>query len=246
MCGRATLTVSAEEIAEIFDVDPIDIGPPRFNLAPTQALVTVRAATREGDPRSLALVRWGLIPWWAKAEKAKKIGARCVQARAETAPSSPAYRDAFKRQRCLVVVDGFYEWKTLPDGRRVPYHVRRSGRAPFAIAGLWDRWKTEGAPIESAAVLTTPARGELATVHDRMPLVLPPEQWTAWLDGDADEAQTLLRGSSPAPRSTDDDLVIVPVSTWVNDAKHDDPACIAPADPETVLLGIKPKRRARA
>ena len=240
MCGRATLAVSAEEIAEIFDVDPIDIGPPRFNLAPTQALVTVRSTDRETKSRHLEIVRWGLIPWWAKAEEARKIGARCVQARAETAPASPAFRDAFKRQRCLVVVDGFYEWKTLPDGRRLPYHVRRSSRAPFAIAGLWDRWKTDASHVESGTVLTTPARGELASVHDRMPLVLARPQWSDWLAGDVDEAKLLLR------EGTVDDLVIVPVSTWVNDVKHDDPTCIEPADPEQVLLGIKPRKRARA
>ena len=240
MCGRATLAVSAEEIAEIFDVDAIDIGPPRFNLAPTQALVTVRSTEREGRSRRLALVRWGLIPWWAKAEEAKKIGARCVQARSETAPSSPAYRDAFKRQRCLVVVDGFYEWKTLPDGRRVPYHVRRSGGAPLAIAGLWDHWRTEDSRIESGTVLTTPARGALASVHDRMPLVLPREQSDGWRAGDVEEARKLLREGST------DGLVVVPVSTHVNDVKHDDPECIVPANPAQVLLGIKTKKRARS
>ena len=227
MCGRATLTVPAEEIAAMFDVDAIDIGPPRFNLAPTQPLLTVRAG---GDQRALALVRWGLIPWWAKADEAKRIGARCVQARSETAQTSPAYRDAFKKHRCLVVVDGFYEWQSLPDGKRVPFHVRRADRRPFAIAGLWDRWRTDGTVpanredhVESGSVLTTRARGELAAVHDRMPLVLAPDAWETWLRAGPDEARALLKGG-------DDDLVVVPVSTWVNDVKHDDATCVAPEE----------------
>jgi putative SOS response-associated peptidase YedK len=241
VCGRATLSSPAEDIAELFDVDPIDIGPPRFNIAPTQPMVTVRASAAGGSEsdasRKLAVVRWGLIPWWAKPEESKKVAARCIQARAETVRRAPAFRDAFRRHRCLVVVDGFFEWKTLPDGKRVPHHVRRSHAKPFAIAGVWDSWTpppADGAPrdrIESCAVLTTPSGGSLATIHDRMPLVLEGEHdWDSWL-GTEEEAERLLEQSPAILEERARDLVMVPVSTWVNDVRHDDPRCIEPSEP---------------
>ena len=176
MCGRATLSSPAEDVARLFDVDPIDIGPARFNIAPTQPILTVRARRRSPEASSdesdqeraigdhdpsggthvagqrageLAIVRWGLIPWWAKPDEAKRIASKCIQARVETAAKSPAFRDALKRHRCLVVVDGFFEWKTLSDGRRVPHHIRKSQNGPFAIGAVWDSWRpppSEGAP----------------------------------------------------------------------------------------------------
>ena len=264
MCGRATLSSPAEDVARLFDVEPIDIGAARFNIAPTQPILTVRAvpAIRSGtsarktspaeageasdeergaddhDPsrgtavaRELAIVRWGLIPWWAKPDEAKKIASKCIQARVETAPRSPAFRDAFKRQRCLVVVDGFFEWKTLDDGRRVPHHIRKSQHGPFAIAAVWDSWRPpvaeDASPdakkperIESCAVLTTRAAGPMRNLHDRMPLVLSPDEWSAWLGGAPAEAARLLE--------QDRGLVAVPVSRWVNDVRHEGPRCIEP------------------
>jgi len=259
MCGRATLSSPAEEVARLFDVDPIDIGPARFNIAPTQPILTVRArrepahdqpdearGTGDHDPapgtgvaRELAIVRWGLIPWWAKPEEAKKIASKCIQARVETAPRSPAFRDAFKRHRCLVVVDGFYEWKTLPDGRRVPHHIRRSQREPFAIGAVWDSWRpplAKGTPpdapkperIESCAVLTTRAAGRIKPLHDRMPLLLSRDEWAVWLGGSADEAVRLLEQNEADLEARARDLIAVPVSTWVNNVRHEDPRCIEP------------------
>lgn len=251
VCGRAILTSPAEDVARLFEVAPIDLGAPRFNVAPTQPILTVRArhappteSDERGEarplarPRELALVRWGLIPWWAKPGEAKKIGSRCVQARAETATRAPAFRDAFRRHRCLVVVDGFYEWKTLDDGRRVPHLVRQSRQEPLAIAGLYDSWRPArsedaGAAkperIESAAVLTTPAGGAIRDLHDRMPLVLPASEWDTWLGGTADEAARLLEPDQAALDARAGDLSAVAVSTWVNDVRHDDPRCIEPA-----------------
>ncbi len=222
MCGRATLTTPADEVARLFDVDPVDLGPPRFNIAPSQPMTTVRD---EAGKRALAVVRWGLVPWWAKPDEVKSIASRCVQARAESAPRSPAFRDAFQHRRCLVVVDGFFEWKTLPDGRRVPHHVKQSGRRAFAIAGLWETWHTDEQRIESCAVITTRAGGPMRELHDRMPLVLAPEEWDGWLHGSADDAATLLVAND----ARGDGLVATPVSTWVNDVRHDDPRCIEPA-----------------
>jgi putative SOS response-associated peptidase YedK len=277
VCGRATLSSPAQDIATLFDVEPIDIGPARFNIAPTQPILTVRArrsaAGETGDlepstphdphagtpvARELSLVRWGLIPWWAKPDEAKKIASRCIQARAETAPRTPAFRDAFRRHRCLVVVDGFFEWKTLPDGRRIPHLVRHGhGKgAPFAIAGLWDRWRPrkadgppdkettpqsslehEGERIESCAVLTTRAGGSIRDLHGRMPLVLPREHWDTWLVGNAEEAARLLEPEQATLDARADELVVIPVSTWVNDVRHDDPRCIEPAPIVSAVAG---------
>lgn len=250
MCGRATLTSPAEEVAEIFDALPIDIGPARFNVAPSQPVVTVRSSSsppphdrKEGKPpHELAMMRWGLIPWWAKPEEAKRIGSRCIQARAETAPGAPAFRDAFKRHRCLVVFDGFFEWKTMPDGKRVPHHIRRSNRAPFAVAGLWDTWHPQNddhlaphehppdAPdvVQSCAVLTTHAAGAVRAIHTRMPLILTPDQWDTWLEGTPEDAAKLLSLDKAKRAETVRELVVVPVSTWVNNVKHEDARCIEP------------------
>lgn len=241
MCGRATLSSPAENVASLFDVDPIDIGPARFNIAPTQPILTVRERRTDivdaPARRELALVRWGLIPWWAKPEEAKRVGSKCIQARAETAPRSPAFRDAFRRHRCLVIVDGFFEWKTLPDGRRIPHLVKRTQRAPFAIAGLWDSWRSnasnENAPdatkIESCAVVTTRAGGSLRDLHDRMPLVLAADEWSRWLSGSEAEAARLLEQNASILDERARDLVAVPVSTWVNNVRNDDARCIEPA-----------------
>jgi putative SOS response-associated peptidase YedK len=222
MCGRATLTSPIEDVVELFGAAAIDVGPPRFNIAPGQPILTVRRGVQ--SQRELVLLKWGLVPRWAKAEEAKKLGGRCIQARAESVLTAPAFRDAFKEHRCLVVVDGFYEWKTLRDGRRVPHHVRPSSSSKlFAIAGLWDRWKTpEGEVIETCAVVTTTAQGKIRDLHDRMPLVVGRNGWTTWLEGSTSDATALLS------RSGGSDLDVVAVSPWVNDVRHDDARCLEP------------------
>jgi putative SOS response-associated peptidase YedK len=223
MCGRATLTTSVEEVAEVIGALPLEgpgLGGPKFNLAPSMPMLVVRPTRKH--PRTMELARWGLIPWWAKKEEAKKLGSRFVQARIETIGTTAAYRDAFKRHRCLVIVDGFYEWKTLGDGTRAPHHVRRDDRKPFAIAGVWDTWTSPetGEIIESCAVVTTEAKGPIATLHDRMPLVVAPNAYDAWLAGTPEEAAN-VDAVTPS-------LVTVPVSTWVNSVRHDDARCIEP------------------
>ncbi len=219
MCGRATLVTDTAEIAELLGAAPIDVGPPRFNLAPTLPMVIVRETKDRG--REMALARWGLIPHWAKEAEAKKIGSRCVQARVESVARSPAFRDAFRARRCLVIVDGFYEWKTLEGGERRPHHVRREDRRPFAIAGLWESWRSkEGTIVESCAVVTTEAQGKIREIHDRMPIVVASDAYDTWLSGPSDQAVAI------APATPE--LVAVPVSRWVNDARHDDPRCLEP------------------
>src|SRR5215472_9933854 len=173
MCGRATLTASGDDLREAFDLAETPSFPARFNIAPTQPIAVIRS------PRRLEWLRWGLVPPWARDVRE---GNRFINARVETAPTLPVYRDAFASQRCLVVVDGFYEWRGKGPGRR-PFHLRRPDKKPFALAGLWARWVSrDGEVVESCTVLTTDAKGVVADLHDRMPVVLEPGFYGAWLD----------------------------------------------------------------
>jgi len=209
MCGRATLVTAIDSIAEQLGVEPIPEakGPPRYNLAPgTPALVL----KEEG----LAMLDWGLRPFWSKKPY--------IQARAETVASK--FGDAFASRRCLMIVDGFYEWSSPPEGKRQPHHVHLPDGRVFCIAAVW-----EGS---SFAVLTTEARGAIASIHDRMPLIVSPADRRAWLAGSPDEARAVL---GHAPRS---DLAVTPVSMRVNDVKNDDPGCLAPAGSDPGQIGL--------
>jgi putative SOS response-associated peptidase YedK len=220
MCGRATLITPVDEIAETFGVDAIPIGPPRFNIAPGTDLLVIRTETAH-KKRELALLRWGLVPAFAKD---RKIGHRLVQARAETLTKVNTFKFAFEKRRCLVVVDGFYEWSG--EGKaRTPHYVHLPDRRPFSMAGLWERWTSpDGEVLETCAVVTTPARAGIRDLHDRMPLVLEERDREPWLTGTADDAKRLI-GASSAHDEVARKLVLDPVSTWVNDVRHDDPRC---------------------
>jgi len=254
MCGRTTLVTSVEEIAEIFGVSPtIPPQPPRYNIAPGQDMVVVRAAlsSSPSSSRELALLHWGLVPWWTKGqEEAKRIAYRCINARSETAPTAPAFRDAFKARRCLVVVDGFYEWKTVPPaptgrvtkgGRpivgkptKMPEHIRRPEGGVFTLAGLWDRWKSpEGEVVESCTILTTPSHGAIVSLHDRMPLIVAEADRDKWLTS-LEGAGELLGAAEATQEARARELVIIPVSRRVNDVKNDDPSCLGPPEAETL------------
>lgn len=226
MCGRATLTCDVEEIAEVFGVSPIPVGPPRFNIAPGQDVAVIRNArpsstSQGGGGRELALVRWGLVPWWAKDTK---VSGKTLQARAETVEKAPAFRDAFAKNRCLFVVDGFYEWSGKGKARQ-PHHVRLASGSPFAIAAIWDSWNgPDGARLETCAVVTTSSRGPIERLHDRMPLVLDADARDRWLSTSTADARAALDSAASL------ELVVIPVSTWVNDVRHDEPRCLEPPD----------------
>ncbi|HNZ97411.1 MAG TPA: SOS response-associated peptidase [Thermoanaerobaculia bacterium] len=222
MCGRYTLTASGQIVAEAFGLAQVPALAPRYNIAPTQLVPIVRAA--RGGGRELATVRWGLVPSWAKEAA---IGNRLINARGETLAEKPAFRDSFRRRRCLIVADGFYEWQAV-GRRKQPWHFRRPDGAPFAFAGLWARWRDPaGGDLESCAIVTTAANALLAPVHDRMPVLLDPEGTATWLAASS-PGERLSELLVPAPPAT---LMGTPVQLLVNDPRHDAPDCLLPLAP---------------
>ena len=221
MCGRFTLRASASVIAAQFGLFEVEPFASRFNIAPTQLVAVVRSAP-DGPPaeRELAKVRWGLIPSWAKDPA---IGNRMINARAETVHEKPAFRAAFRRRRCLVVADGFYEWQRS-GGRKQPYFVRMNDDRPFAFAGLWESWKgPDGASIESCTLLTTEPNELMEPIHDRMPVILAADDYSLWLDPEVQQPGPLVPLLEPF---SSDRMTAYPISTHVNSPRHDDPRCI--------------------
>jgi putative SOS response-associated peptidase YedK len=222
MCGRYTLTSPGEVVAEIFELVDVPEVLPRYNLAPTQEAAVVRIPAPEA-PRSLALLRWGLIPAWAKDPA---IGNRMINARAESAAEKPAYRDSFRRRRCLVPADGFYEWKRQGKHKQ-PHLIRRRDRLPFAFAGLWSSWRSPEHPaaVETFTILTTDPNDLMRGLHDRMPVILDRRDFAAWLDPGHRDAAALQALLVPAPEEA---WEAIPVSTRVNSPAHEAPDCIEP------------------
>jgi putative SOS response-associated peptidase YedK len=222
MCGRTALTASPTDLRDAFGLDDVPELQAHYNVPPSRPVGVVRVI-RGSSQRKLDELRWGLVPTWAKDPK---IGHRLALARAETVTTTGAFRDSFRWRRCLVAVDGFYEWQRQGHGPSAPFFVRRPDRRPFALAGLWSRWVSpDGEVIESCAIVTQASRPPLDSIHDRMPLVLEPAVWDAWLDPqltDPGALATLLEPRSP-------ELVAYHVSPYVNDPRHDDAACIEPA-----------------
>ncbi len=218
MCGRYAQTTPMTSVADLFAVTgPVPPLAPRYNIAPTQGVAMVRLSS--AGEREIAIVRWGLVPSWAK-----ELGDRPLfNARSETAAEKPSFKAAFERRRGLVPADAFYEWPPGPGGRAAPHAVRPLAGGVFAMAGIWDVWQSpDGSEVHSVAILTTEARGALATLHHRMPVILAPDHWAGWLDG-----------SSPLPAPVPvESLEAVRVSTRVNTAGADGPDLLDPHTPE--------------
>ena len=220
MCGRFALTAPASTITEIFQVDVLPDVLPRYNVAPSQQVAAV--VERDGV-RQMTRFRWGLIPRWAKD---KKIGYRTINARGETVASKNSYRAAFKRRRCLVLADGFYEWKRLSKKEKIPHLIQLADGRPFAMAGLWERWvDPEGEEVLSCTVITTGPNELMVPIHDRMPVILPPEHWSTWLDEKNDDKAKLQELLVPYPA---DDMRHRTVSSHVNNARHEGPSVQEP------------------
>jgi len=220
MCGRYTLSCPPEDLVAEFGVDVPAGMEPRYNIAPTQPVPIIGRA--ESGAKRIALVRWGLVPPWATSPREVK---HTINARAETLLSRPAFRDAFVNRRCLVLADGFYEWRR-ENGARQPFRIRRRDGRPFAFAGIWEQWSGPGAaPLFSCAIITTPPNPLVAPIHDRMPAILGPAARDAWLDASADPVELAAR---LAPYAADE-LEAWAVSSLVNAVTNDVPACIAPA-----------------
>lgn len=222
MCGRFTIRHHAKDVAEHFELDPGSVGDlqPRFNVAPTQPIAVVRRADGVAE-RELADVRWGLVPHWVDDPDDWPV---LLNARSETAADKPAFRGAFRNGRCLVVASGFYEWRR-ENGRKTPYYVRLEDDRPFGFAGLWDRRERDDeATLESATILTCEPNELLEALHDRMPVMLPPDAYGAWLDPSrsTDELEDLLR---PYP---EEEIVAYPVSRRVNKTSNDGPELVEP------------------
>jgi putative SOS response-associated peptidase YedK len=224
MCGRFTLTTPAEIVAQTFGLAALANYEPRYNIAPTQPALTVRNARDSANHPEAALLRWGLVPSWAEDPA---IGNRLINARAETVAEKPSFRTAFRRRRCIVVADGFYEWAqpSHAGGRKRPHWIHSADGGPMGLAGIWESWsRGEAAPIESFAIITTAANELMEPIHRRMPVVLDRDDHERWLCLQSDPS-TLEELLMPCPNER---LSVVEVGLHVNDPRHDDPACVRP------------------
>jgi putative SOS response-associated peptidase YedK len=219
MCGRLNIAAPGPKLVEAFDIvrdiELFDALLPRYNVAPSQIIPAIRL---DAGQRAACLLRWGLVPSWAKDVK---IGYKMINARAETVADKPAYRAAFKRHRCLIPATGFYEWQQT-DGKQ-PYNVRMSNGVPFALAGLWDHWQHEDQVIESCTIVVTEANNLMQRIHDRMPVILQPKDYDLWLNPEVGDRERLLPLLIPY---AGEDLELYPVSRLVNSPKNDRPELI--------------------
>ncbi len=220
MCGRFTLRTPASQLVEIFDLLRTPDLQLRFNIAPTQPVAVIRQTDEGREP---SMLHWGMIPSWAKDPS---IGSRMINARGETVATKPSFRSAFRRRRCLIMTDGFYEWKKTGGKTKQPYYIGRADDQPFAFAGLWEFWSgADASAIESCTIITTKPNELLSEIHDRMPVILQPDDYDRWLDPafeDKDELQSLLV-ANPA-----DEMAMRPVSTIVNNPRNERPECLDP------------------
>ena len=219
MCGRFAQRSPARKVAKQFKVEEVPPLAERYNVAPAQTVLAVREGS---DGREATLLKWGLVPRWAKDSR---IGNKLINARSETVAEKPSFREAFARRRCLVPLDGFYEWARRGDRKRPFYFHMRDGE-PFAVAGLWESWEGGGELLETCTLLTTEANDLLAGYHDRMPVILRPEDYDLWLDAGVRSAERLLPLLRPYPR---EEMTAYAVSVMVNSPSNDSPRCVEPA-----------------
>ena len=238
MCARFTLKTSAVVLQELFELDEVPELPPRYNIAPSQF---IPAVVSEGGSREMRFFQWGLVPSWAKEPS---IGQNLINAKAETAHEKPSFRAAFKKRRCLIPADGFYEWTTVdpeagvtlfgdlapaPKGGKPikqPYYITLREGGPFAIAGLHEYWEgVDAGPIESCTILTIDPNELVRQYHNRMPAIVKPEDYDLWLDPEPKPAELLQALLQPFPAS---EMAAQPVTRRMNNPRFDDPSCVMP------------------
>jgi putative SOS response-associated peptidase YedK len=238
MCGRFTLRTPMTVLVEQFQLNldaarQLPLFEPRYNIAPTQDVVAVRVEPASGE-RQAAMLRWGLIPSWSKDPPG---GPPMINARGESVAEKPSFRTALRRRRCLIPADGFYEWQqpgaagsaSAGRGKKQPYYIHFRDDRPFAFAGLWESWTAKDSrppdrlTIESCAIVTTSASHALASLHDRMPVILAPGDYQLWLDPAVEDPAAVTHLLAP---NNDEDIIAEPVSTHVNRVANDDPQCI--------------------
>jgi putative SOS response-associated peptidase YedK len=230
MCGRFVSSSPPDELAKYFDVEAVAeaVLEPNFNVAPSNDVYVV---VERGGIRRLDTFHWGLVPFWAKDPS---VGNKMINARADTVTDKNTYKRAFTKRRCIIPVDGFYEWKKVPGHKaKQPYFIQRVDGEPFAFAGLWELWRSPedtertGEPLRSCTIITGEPNDKIAEIHDRMPVTLPPNAWDAWLDPENDDLATLGKLLVPAPASL---MTMHPVSTMVNNVRENGAALIEPVD----------------
>jgi putative SOS response-associated peptidase YedK len=219
MCGRYSLHANPEVVSLLFGLSGVPAYQPRYNIAPTMPVLIVR---EDGAARVSVMVKWGLVPYWAKDPS---MGARMNNARAESVAEKPSFRDAYRKRRCLIPASGFYEWQELEGKMRgsqakQPWYIYPREGELFAFAGLWESWNGPGGPLETCAIITTEPNEVMAPIHERMPVIVAPADYGRWLAG----GEGLL---GPCPSSS---IAAHPVSKTVNRAANDSPDLIVPLD----------------
>ena len=243
MCGRYAQSLKISELAEEFGIGantPAEELPSSWNIAPTNPIYIIRASQNLAEQKELSIASWGIMAHWHQSElEARASQSHAINARSESIHEKPTFRNAFRTQRCLVPADGYYEWATALGkySPKQPFYISSTKFRSLPIAGIWSTWKSmEGEVIQSAAIITREAVGELATIHSRMPVMMPPDRWDAWLDPsqhDVDVLRSLMVNSQP-----DDGLVTRPVSSQVNLVRNNTPRLIEPialGEPETLF-----------
>ncbi|WP_217592365.1 SOS response-associated peptidase [Cohnella sp. GbtcB17] len=229
MCGRYTITISFEELLAYYAADDAAGSPygPRYNIAPGQL---VPAIVSDGTRNRLGLLKWGLVPPWAEDPK---VGGKMLNARVETVAERPAFREALRRKRCLVPADGYYEWRQTADGKR-PMRIRRKDRTLFSMAAIYESWTgPDGSKLSTCAILTAPAQGHLADIHDRVPIILDRRSEAAWLDRGIQRPEQVLQLAIPLDPA---ELVVDRANRRVGNVANDDPGCLVPDDEQSELF----------